>query len=134
MNLLRLAAFTGEGRYRERSDAIFAAHGELLERAATAFPRLLCALDFQSNPPREIVLAGAPGREDFEGLRRAVFASPLLNRVVAHADSAAGIPELAALAQGRTGAAAAAAYVCTGFVCQAPVSDPQALRTALAGR
>ena len=132
MNLLRLSVFTGDARYRERSDAIFAAHADLLARAATAFPRLLCALDFQSDPPREIVLAGAPGREDFEGLRRAVFASPRLNRVVAHAESAAGIPELAAVAEGRGGSAAAAAYVCTGFACQAPVSDPEALRTALA--
>jgi uncharacterized protein YyaL (SSP411 family) len=134
LNLLRLSVFTGDGRYRERSDAIFAAHGELLERAATAFPRLLCALDFQSDPPREIVLAGVPGREDFEGLRRAIFASPRWNRVVAHADSAAGIPALAALAEGRTGASAAAAYVCTGFACRAPVSDPEALRTILDGR
>jgi uncharacterized protein YyaL (SSP411 family) len=134
MNLLRLAVFTGDARYRERSDAIFAAHADLLARAATAFPRLLCALDFQSDPPREIVLAGAPGREDFERLRRAVFASPLFNRVVAHAESAAGIPELAALAEGRAGAAAAAAYVCTGFACQAPVSDPESMRAALDGR
>jgi uncharacterized protein YyaL (SSP411 family) len=134
MNLLRLAAFTGDARYRESSDAIFAAHADLLGSAATAFPRLLSALDFRSDPPREIVLAGKPGREDFEALRRAVFASPLFNRVVAHAESAAGIPALAALAEGRTGAAAAAAYVCTGFACQAPVSDPKALRAALDGR
>jgi uncharacterized protein YyaL (SSP411 family) len=134
MNLLRLAVFTGDERYRKRSDAIFAAHAELLERAATAFPRLLCALDFQSDPPREIVLAGTPGRDDFEDLRRAVFASPRLNRVVAHAESAADTPALAALAEGRMGAAAAAAYVCIGFACQAPVSDPEALRAALDGR
>ena len=131
MNLLRLSVFTGDARYRERADAIFAAHADLLARAATAFPRLLCALDFQTDPPREIVLAGAPGEQGFESLRRAVFASPLFNRVVAHAESAAGIPELAALAQGRAGSAAAAAYVCTGFACQAPVSDPEALRAAL---
>jgi hypothetical protein len=103
----------------------------LLARAATAFPRLLCALDFQTDPPREIVLAGAPGAEGFEGLRRAVFASPFFNRVVAHAESAAGIPELAALAEGRAGSSAAAAWVCTAFSCQAPVSDPEALRAAL---
>jgi uncharacterized protein YyaL (SSP411 family) len=53
---------------------------------------------------------------------------------VAHAESAAGIPELAALAEGRAGAAAAAAYVCTGFACQSPVSDPESLRAALDGR
>jgi len=134
MNLLRLSVFTGDARYRERSDSIFAAHADMLARAATAFPRLLCALDFQTDAPREIVLAGAPGTEGFERLRGAVFASPLFNRVVAHAESAAGVPELAALAQGRAGSAAAAAYVCMGFSCQAPVSDPEALRAALERR
>ena len=104
----------------------------LLERAAPAFPRLLCALDFASDSPREIVLAGQPGREDFEALRRAVFASPKLNRVVAHADSAAAVPELSALVEGRAGGGGPAkAWVCERFACRAPVADAPALSAVL---
>ncbi len=91
-NLLRLAAFTGDERYARRAEAIFAVFGDLLERAPTAFPRLLCALDFRESGPREVALAGALGDAGFEALRGAVFASPGLNRVVAHVDSAAAVP------------------------------------------
>jgi uncharacterized protein YyaL (SSP411 family) len=131
-NLLRLAAFTGDDRYERRADAIFESFGELLERAAPAFPRLLCALDFRASGPREIVLAGEPGRPDFEALRDAVFASPGLNRVVAHVDSAAAVPALAPLTRARSVRdGKAAAYVCERFACQAPVTDPEALAALL---
>jgi len=131
-NLLRLAAFTGDDRYEKRADAIFEAFGELLERAAPAFPRLLCALDFRASGPREVVLAGEPGRPDFEALRDAVFASPGLNRVVAHVDSAAAVPALAPLTRARSVRdGKAAAYVCERFACQAPVTDPEALAALL---
>ena len=96
-NLLRLAAFTGDERYARRADRIFEAFGEPLERAPTAFPRLLCALDFRESGPREVVLAGELDDPDFEALRGAVFASPGLNRVLAHVESAATVPELAPL-------------------------------------
>ena len=132
MNLLRLFAFTGDDSYRRRADAALGAFAGLLERAPTAFPRLLSALDWREGRPREVVLAGQPGRQDFEALRGAVWAGPGLNRVVAHADSAAGASELAGLVEGRAARnGAAAAYVCEGFACRAPVTDPAALRALL---
>ena len=131
-NLLRLSAFTGDERYARRAEILFDAFGELLDRAPSAFPRLLCALDFRESAPREIVLAGEPGREDFEALRRVAFASPDLDRVLAHVESAAEIPELAPLTRARsTRDGKAAAYVCERFACQAPVTDPAALETLL---
>ena len=137
MNLLRLHAFTGEERYARRAEEVFAAFGSLLAQASPAFPRLLCALDFQLGAPREVVLAGQRGAADFEALRTAVFASPQLNRVLAYADSKDGVPELASLVEGRTSASsgdpakAAKAYVCRNFACLAPVTDPAALTAAL---
>jgi uncharacterized protein YyaL (SSP411 family) len=133
MNLLRLSVFTGEERYRKRSDEVFGSAGTILERYPTALPRLLCAVDFGTAAPREVVLAGTPGRDDFEALRRALFASSGLNRVVAHADTAAGVPGLEGLGNGRaSGDGVAAAYVCSGFACRAPVSAPDALAASLA--
>ena len=99
MNLLRLHAFTGEERYRRRADEVIAAFSAVAEKAAPAFPRLLCALDFASDGAREIVLSGTAGDADFESLRSEVFASPRLNRVLAHA-SADTPSELASLAEG----------------------------------
>ena len=132
MNLLRLHAFTGEDRYRRRADEVLGAFSALLERAAPAFPKLLCAVDFASDSPREIVLSGTAGNAEFEALRSAVFASPRLNRVLALAAPDAP-PELASLVEGRVaeGAATARAYVCENFACRAPVADPAALAALL---
>jgi uncharacterized protein YyaL (SSP411 family) len=105
--------------------------GAVVEKASPAFPRLLCAVDFQLGPPREVVLAGRPGAADFEALRGAVFASPGLNRILAHADSGADVPELSALTEGRAAGDPAKAYVCRNFACLAPVTDPAALSAAL---
>jgi uncharacterized protein YyaL (SSP411 family) len=132
MNLLRLAVFTGDDRYRRRADDVFAGAADILARAPVALPRMLCAADFSASAPREVVLGGAPGRADFERLRGAVFRSPRLNRVVAHADSAGEAPGLSGLAEGRaTGSGAARAWVCSNFACSAPVSDADALAAAL---
>ncbi len=132
MNLLRLHAFTGEERYRRRADEVIAAFSAVAEKAAPAFPRLLCAVDFASDVPREIVLSGTPGTADFEALRSAAFASPRLNRVLARAASDAP-PELSALTEGRVAAsdAPARAFVCENFACRAPVADPAALTAAV---
>jgi uncharacterized protein YyaL (SSP411 family) len=131
-NLLRIAALTGDARARERADAIFAAFGGLLPQAPAAFPRLLGALDLREDAPLEVVLAGEPGREDFDALWNAAFASPRINRVLARAESADEVPELAGLAEGRAARGGPArAYVCEGFACRAPISDPAELVNAL---
>jgi uncharacterized protein YyaL (SSP411 family) len=130
MNLLRFHALTGEERYRRRADEVLAAFSALVEKAAPAFPRLLSALDFASDSPREIVLSGTPGSADFEALRAAVFASPRLNRVLAHAAPDAP-PELASLLEGRVADSPARAFVCENFACRAPVAEPAALTAAL---
>src|SRR5262249_15867511 len=100
-NLLRLPLFTGEDSYRKRPHRLVAAFASPLARVPTAVPRLLAAIDLASSAPREVVLAGETGRDDFEALRTAAFASPNPNRVLAHADPASPVPELAGLLEGR---------------------------------
>jgi len=132
MNLLRLASFTGDRKYLESSERIFARLSGYLDRAPIAVPRLLCALDYRSSLSREIVLSGEPGRPDFESLRDAVFASPGLNRVVALADSARSLSDLSPLVQSREPRdGRALAYVCENFACRRPIADPTELAAAL---
>jgi uncharacterized protein YyaL (SSP411 family) len=134
MNLLRLATFTGDASYRNRAERLFASLAGYLDRAPAAFPRLLCALDYRQDEPREVVLAGEPGSGDFEALRAAVFASPRPNRVVVHA-AASGTPEeLLPLVERRVSDdGRARAFVCRSFSCLAPTSDPAELATMLDG-
>jgi uncharacterized protein YyaL (SSP411 family) len=132
MNLLRLASFTGETGYRGQAEKIFAAFSGYLTRAGTALPRMLAAVDFAFDAVPEIVLAGEPGRPDFEALRGAVFASRRVNRVLAHADSASSLQDVLPLVRGREARdGQAAAYVCRNFACGLPTADPEGLRAAL---
>jgi uncharacterized protein YyaL (SSP411 family) len=79
-----------------------------------------------------VVLSGEAGHEDFENLRAAVFRSRRLNRVVAHADAAESLADVAPLvaSRGSTGAAAQA-WVCRNFACLRPTSDPAELAVLL---
>jgi uncharacterized protein YyaL (SSP411 family) len=132
MNLLRLSALTGEARYRERAEGIFELLSGYLAKAPAAVPRLLCALDFAGAPPREVVLSGELGEPDFEELAAAVFRSPGLNRVLAHADARESLGDLTPLVTGRGAKdGKAAAYVCENFACRMPVSDPAELSRML---
>ena len=134
MNLLRLATCTGEARYRERAERIFASLAGYLDRAPAAFPRLLSALDYRQDEPREVVLSGEPGREDFEALRAAVFASARPNRVLVHAGAGETPAELLPLVESRASEdGRARAFVCRSFACLAPTSDPAALAALLDG-
>ena len=78
------------------------------------------------------MLAGEPGQAGFDRLRDAVFESPLLNRVLAHADAGESLAGLLPLTVSRRSEDGnACAYVCRDSACGLPTSDPAALRAAL---
>jgi uncharacterized protein YyaL (SSP411 family) len=134
MNLLRLFSFTGEPKYRDGAEALFSVFSSTLSRAPAAMPRLLSALDYRSGAAPEIVLSGSPGRADFESLRHAVFAHPVLNRVIAHADADESLASVSPLVRSRgTREGPALAYVCRDFSCLKPSSSPAELAKALDG-
>jgi uncharacterized protein YyaL (SSP411 family) len=133
-NLLRLHAFTGETRYRQRAENIFSAFAAYLNRASAAVPRMLSALDRALAPSREIVLAGAKGEPAFEALRAEAFRGVGASRVVLHADESESLADLSPLVAGRgSGGGPARAYVCEGSACRLPTSDPAELAAALRG-
>jgi uncharacterized protein len=132
LNLQRLFSFTGEAKYRERAETLFSQFSTYLSKAGTALPRFLCALDYRCGAPLEIVLAGEPGRRDFESLREAVFADPAANRVVAHADAAGSLAALSPLVRSRASKdGSALAYVCRNSSCLKPSASPADLTAAL---
>jgi uncharacterized protein YyaL (SSP411 family) len=134
MNLLRLSSFTGEEKYRERAQTLLSIFSTYLQRAGTAFPRMLCALDYATSDAPEIVLSGDPGKADFEALRGEVFANPRGNRVVAHADPKETLSDILPLVASRGSRdGTARAYVCRNFSCRAPVAAPAELASALRG-
>jgi uncharacterized protein YyaL (SSP411 family) len=130
--LLRLAAFTGESRYREAAERALATVTAYATRYPTAFAMWLQAIDLALAPVAEIALIGDPSNDATRALLAVASGGYEPNRVVAVlADGApeSAIPLLEARVQvdGRP-----TAYVCRGFACRLPVTDPDALREQLA--
>jgi uncharacterized protein YyaL (SSP411 family) len=131
--LTRLALLTGEDRYRQAADGVLTTLGTIASEHPTSFGRLLCALDFALGRPREIAIVGPFASDQTRALRRAVFGRYLPNRVVAGSTGepsgpGAAIPLLRdrPLREGRP-----TAYVCEGYVCQAPVTSAEELEAQL---
>ncbi len=128
--LLRLAAFTGEGRYREMAEDALRMVQPLPASYPTAFAQWLCALDFALGRPREIAIVGDPAGADTHALLRVVRGAYRPNQVVAvgRPTEASSIP----LLTGRTPMDGhATAFVCENFACRLPVTDPDALEAQL---
>ena len=131
--LLRLNLFTGEARYRELADMIFALMKNMLDRAPSGFGHLLCALDAALASSVEIAVVGKPDDEVTAELLATVFQRYLPNKVVAFAapDDAAAFATIPLLAGRTTHQAKAQAYVCQHFTCAAPVTDAESLQALL---
>jgi uncharacterized protein len=129
--LLRLAAWTGEGAYRDAAERAIRPVVPFVARYPTGFAQWLGAIDLALAPVVEVAIVGAPGdpatgallsevRDGFRpnqvvavGVEPAVSTIPLLRDRVA----LGGVPT---------------AYVCRGFVCRLPVTEPSAMRRELA--
>jgi uncharacterized protein YyaL (SSP411 family) len=134
-NLLRLAEMLHDESLHTRAERTLEAFRAQWGGTPHAMPEMLCALGIALEPPRQVVLAGDPGREDFQALA-AVLAERLGPRrailaVTGEADRAWLATRAAWLAEMRPLDGKATAYVCEDFACQAPVTEPEALRRLL---
>jgi uncharacterized protein len=126
LGLLRLAALSGEARFADRAAGVFALFGEPMISHPDSFAHLLRALDFHLASKREVALVG----QDFSALEAIVRAEFRPNVVVAAGPAGAVEPPLL---DARTEIGGEpAAYVCEGFTCNLPVTDPAALESELA--
>jgi uncharacterized protein YyaL (SSP411 family) len=133
--LVRLAALTERAEYRERAEAVLRDLSGFVERLPGAFGRLLSALDFHLSRSYEVAIVGEPGGSDTEALLGAVHSVYVPNKVVAggpegDGEAVALVPFLADRPQ-RDGKATA--YICVGYACQAPTTDPGELKRQLTG-
>src|SRR5205085_5566970 len=60
VNLLRLAQLRNDKQFQDRAQKTIDAFAPTMNHFASAMPQLLVALDFASNKPRQIVIAGPP--------------------------------------------------------------------------
>jgi len=125
--LLTYWALTGSLRHREGADAAVAASAALAAQDPRFAGWTLAVAEAMAAGPQQVAIVGnGPLAQEMVRIARA-SASPGL--VVAHGSpDAPGIPLLAnrPLVAGH-----AAAYVCRGFVCDLPVTTPEALAAAI---
>lgn len=135
--LLRLAALLDRPDYREKARRILESGAPGMAKAPMGFTRMLCALDRYLHPIREVVLVGSGDAEALRPLARVAHAVFAPDAVFAGMDGAsARQTEFAAaspLLRGKTAVdGKPAAYVCRAYRCDAPETDPEALRAKLA--
>ena len=120
--LLRLARIWGDDELERQAVSVFRLVEPALRRAPGAFSWMLCGLDLWLSPPREIAIAGPVESP----VARAALAGFDPRAVVAVGPSEeVPLLEGKGLVDGKP-----AVYVCERFVCQAPITDPEALATA----
>jgi uncharacterized protein YyaL (SSP411 family) len=127
--LLGYAAAAGSGRHRDAAESALG----VARRLATTAPRFtgwgLAVAEAALAGPVEVAVVGGPDRRA-ELLRTALRAPAPGAVVVSGEPGASGVPLLSGrpLIDGRP-----AAYVCRGFVCERPVTEPGALADLLQG-
>ncbi len=119
--LLKLAALTDQGEYRDRAEQSLWLVSDYALKYPTAFARWLSALDFAHGPVKQVAVVGAG--ESAEALVQAVRSAYRPNVVAAAsphppADDAPALLRNRPLVDGLP-----SAYVCESFVCRQPVTD-----------
>ena len=136
LNLLRLAQFRDEKRWREEAEKTIGAFSPQISHFASAMPQMLVALDFSQSKPRQIVVAGEGASKETHELLREVHSHFVPNKILLLADGGAGQKyleeKLQALRDMKPVDKKPTAYVCEEFACQAPVNNATALRKLLA--
>ncbi|HZT06004.1 MAG TPA: thioredoxin domain-containing protein [Chloroflexota bacterium] len=124
--LLQLWCLTGDPRYERIARSAMAEIADLLRQHPVGFGNMLAAVDFLLAPPCEIAIIGEVGSPDMQRMLEPFRREYLPNAVLAVRDARepTATPTIPLL-DGRTILnGTSTAYVCRGFVCDAPVTDP----------
>jgi len=128
--LLRGGMLLGEDSWISKARSTLERLAPTAAKAPLAFGRLLAALDFELGRPVELAVIGPPADPQTRRLLEVARRRYLPNRLVAAAPDGdgRGIP---LLSERHPLNGAATAYLCEGFVCQSPTTDPAELQRQL---
>ena len=136
LNLIRLGRLTGDPRHAEAAAELVRAFAGELRRMPSAHAQWLAGLDLLAAPSWEVVIAGSPGSpavEEMLALLRRRDHPGLTVLFHPAGDDAAAIEAVAPFTRGMGMIGGrAAAYLCRGFSCRPPVTDPGELAALLA--
>ncbi|MDX1621111.1 MAG: hypothetical protein R3320_08985, partial [Nitriliruptorales bacterium] len=128
---VRLAALTGEHVWTQRAEEVVRLLQGGIRRAPTGYGQLLQTVEFLLAGPREVAIVGAP--DDRGELVEEYWSSPRPGTVLAVTSPGDPAMDAVPLLHARTEVdGRPAAYVCQDFVCERPVTEPEALAVQLA--
>ena len=128
--LLRLSALTGSESMRRRAEQTLTLYAKAMEESPSACPRMITALHRYLRGDVEIAVIGSPHhRQDFLQVVHSHFLPQRILAGSSVADGETTEEEICVLLEGRR--AQPAAYVCQHQVCSAPLTTPDALKSAL---
>jgi uncharacterized protein YyaL (SSP411 family) len=134
-NLVRLARLAGRTDYASLAAETVAAFSRQVASSPSAYAFFLCALDMEIGPSQELVIVGERDADDTRALLAVAREDFHPNRVVLLRTPGAGGEPVVTLAPFTDGFVQidgrATAYLCSGFTCERPVTDPVALRALI---
>jgi len=125
--LLKLAALNGDELYVEKAGAALQNVVTTAERIPSSFAAWLNALDFALGPQLQLALIGDIADEKFQKLMQ-VSDQPFLPRMVRAGGKQHDEGSPALLSDREPLAGSATAYLCQGFACKLPTTDPEQLK------
>jgi uncharacterized protein YyaL (SSP411 family) len=128
--LLRAGRLLGEERWLAIGRRVLARLAPTAAKAPQAFGRLLAALDFELDRPAELAVIGDPSDPATLQLLEVARTRYLPNRLLAASASGDGAA-IPLLAGRRSIDHRPTAYLCEGFVCQTPTTNPAELAAQL---
>ena len=126
--LLRLAAFTGEGRYRDAAERAIGTVAPLMSQYPTAFAQWLVAASFAAGDSVEVAVIGDPADAATKDLLEPVWSTWRPFQVLAVASPSDAPQSVIDLLHDRPPIdGRPTAYVCREFVCLVPVTTASRL-------
>ncbi len=129
--LLRAGSLFGKEDWTAPAVRVLDRLASVAAQAPTAFGRLLAALDFHLGKPVELAFIGDPTSQDFRALVNVGLTRYLPNRLLAQSRAGENPLDIPLLRERSARGGRATAYLCEGFVCQAPTTEPGELQAQL---
>jgi uncharacterized protein YyaL (SSP411 family) len=124
--LLRHALLFGREEYAEVATDTLESMMPTVERYPSGFGFLLGVAEWRAGQPKEIAITGATNNPSYRALRRVVGDEFLPHRVLVAGSGSSDLPLMQKRDQDRV-----MGYLCEGYMCAEPTSDPQRFRELL---
>ena len=129
--LLKLAAYTDDGKYRDLAEQALSIMGNSALRYPLGFARWLSVAENAQRNMKQIAVMGEAGEELFEQMIKAVRAEYRQGVVVAASAYPPSMDAPALLHERKLVDGKATAYICEGFVCKYPINNFEIFTTEL---